>query len=172
MGNQVNPWWVSGLIDGEGCFLANWYKDPRPRAKGREYLHVAFTLGLRADDWAPILALVDYFGVGKVHSEWGKRKNPRITFKIHSKPELWKMVGHLKRYPLQSKKRQDADIWCEVAGIYLAGQHWEREQETRELATQLKAVRVYSPAEADQAFEKLSSSMTRKTPKTWHSERE
>lgn len=50
---ELNPWWVTGLVDGEGCFLAQLSFRMRAGRRGsytRVDLTSKFSIALRADE--------------------------------------------------------------------------------------------------------------------------
>ncbi len=99
--------YVSGLVDGEGCFILRW-NHGSGSAK--------FQLALRHDD-RPILELVQSFwGCG--YFEYSDRRAivpnhmPRAAFCVCKTSDLARIVApNFERFPLRAKKRRDFDIW-------------------------------------------------------------
>ena len=132
--------WLSGFVDGEGCFLIR---------HGRQHLAV-FEIGLRDDD-LPILQLVQsYFGCGTIYF-----KHSIATYKVWDTVDLVTyLLPHFEKYPLRGKKANDFRIWKEAVlflqrmrGIERASRwcpenvaHFER------LSKRLKQSKTYIPA--------------------------
>jgi len=162
--DKPNGWWVTGMIDGEGSFVAGLYEQ-----RGREQLQIQFRLAQRADDWGVGALLVRYFGCGKMHLEDRVQPNPRYIFQLASKPELRVLIDHLAQFPLQSKKRLDSDIWVALAEVYLAsrGGWGERKEWVRQECLRLQEVRAFDPSVVGQAEQKLGAELFRGGRKTW-----
>lgn len=120
---NVNPWWVTGLTDGEACFNAS-VRNYRKTYGKRNYpgVEVRFELTLRADDVAVLIKLLDFFKVGGVYQHTngvvrpdGSHSKPARRFSVQGINDLYKVVvRHFDRYPLQSKKGLDYAIWRQL----------------------------------------------------------
>jgi len=113
--------YVSGLIDGEGCFLLRYPKDVGP--------HAAFDIHLRADD-RKILELIRSFWQVGTAIEFTDRKSPRATYRVlrtlHLKNVL---VPHFEHFPLRAKKANDFAIWKQ--GVALIARVMQRPRRAR-----------------------------------------
>jgi len=124
-GSKRNPWWVTGLTDGEGCFSAGVYFRQGVGRRG-PYAKVdattKFSLALRADDQEVVYGLQAYFGCGEVYD---KESSPALRHRGHVHPQkifmvckledlIEKIVPHFEAYPLQSKKQRDFEAWKSV----------------------------------------------------------
>jgi hypothetical protein len=120
-------WWVTGLIDGEGCFYASYSIKEKLSPSGRIHRcfnqYIGLQVQLRADDRETLEKLVAYFGVGAVREKpVSKRRraqipgaNPSVTLRVESLDDLVeKVIPHFDRFPLQSKKSQDYDLWRQL----------------------------------------------------------
>lgn len=162
-------WWVTGLTDGEGCFVAASYVGPH-RNKDRNGqttlsttagFHAYFTLSLRDDDAETIQKLVDYFGCGRINRKLpspGQATNarPQKKFTVNRLEELVGVViPHFDRFPLQSRKARDFDVWKEL--ILFVYEHlygkkrWVANYPTdlsrlQAMCTKLRSVRQYPEA--------------------------
>jgi hypothetical protein len=108
--------YVSGLIDGEGCFRLSFTRRQR---SARETPHVVFQINLRADDLPILRLLQSFFGCGNIHFRAPIGKTlPQFCFKVTRNTDLVHVViPHFSRYPLFAKKRFDFTIWSE--GVHL-----------------------------------------------------
>ena len=64
---QLNPFWVTGFVYGEGCFTINIYKDKNFKVGWRVRLFF-FLIGLHVKDKALLETIKNYFGVGNIYS--------------------------------------------------------------------------------------------------------
>lgn len=101
-------YWFSGVADGEGYF-GIWLQ------KGRQTPTFEFSIGLRNDDRETLEHIKEGLGFG--HLVDGKaygNKNPSSYYRVRKKEDCLKLIKVLDRYPLQSKKKRDFDIWKEA----------------------------------------------------------
>jgi hypothetical protein len=167
-------WWVTGLVDGEGCFYAKLRFRTGTQAflgkNGNRYPSFDFSCRLlvllRADDAAVLDKLRDYFNVGYVRvrrsgvyksGKSGSRPNLCAEFRVHRIGDLMQVViPHFERYPLQSKKSKDYATWkriVETAASLKGKRGWwkvqpERVEEINQMVTQLRDGRKFDPAKA------------------------
>jgi hypothetical protein len=164
----IDGWWITGMMDGEGSFVAGLYADKRG-SQVREQLVVQFRLAQRADDADVALKLFEYFRCGKMNFEERVNPNPRYVFQLTSKEDLEVLIAHLDRFPLQSKKARDYEIWLPIArvfmqprGVWLKQKEWVRAQ-----CEALKAVRAFAPAAVDAAKAQFGGFLFRGGKRTW-----
>lgn len=113
--------YLSGLVDGEGCFCASvrGYKGGLPYTSRI----VRFTIKLRADD-CPILELIQQFWqCGPiVHRVEGTCRldgtNAQTALDIRRIGDLSRVViPHFEAFPLRAKKRADFDVWKQAVAL-------------------------------------------------------
>lgn len=118
---MLNPWFITGFTDGEGSFSIYVRADRQKRKNSIATYYrwqVDFALGLRGDDIKIIESIKEYFGCG--NSSLSKTNN--AINKIHSHgicqyhvvvPDdlIKKIIPHFEKYPLQSKKQTDFELW-------------------------------------------------------------
>jgi len=164
-------WWVTGLVDGEGCFYAGLSFRSKKTAAGNSVpcvnLQAELAVALRADDEQVLGKLKSYFGCGVVGNKTsnanapsrrrqGIHPSPMRSFKIRAISDLVSVViPHFEKYPLQSKKLRDFEVWrsvVEFAAAELTGHKgWlrrfpEKVETLQELCVDLKNIRKYDPA--------------------------
>ena len=124
---MLDPWFVTGFTDGEGCFALYVRKDRQKRKNSivtyyRWQVDFAFTL--RGDDIEVLENIRDFFDCGTVSVS---KANNAIN-KIHNfglcgyhivvPTDLVKKVfPHFEKYPLRSKKRNDFELWKKAVVI-------------------------------------------------------
>jgi len=115
--------WLSGFIDGEGCFACVIsYK----RIKDKEYLHFnpMFVISLRSDDVEAIEKIQQYLG-GKISFVQIDKENQgdQVRLSIQGCYNCQKVINHIDKYPLIAKKRNDYIIWKKIIRLLKAKEH-------------------------------------------------
>ncbi len=114
---KLNPYFVTGLVDGEGSFTywiqKNGFVQPR------------FELKMNIGDKELVESVQRFFGVGdiyfpkknnKVHGRQGKVYvcGLLIVYRVCRIDELLRVLWHFVEYPLCGKKRNAFKIWKEI----------------------------------------------------------
>ena len=102
---KLNPWFVTGFIDGEGCFTVTIRRNPR--SSGVHYwIETRFSIGLHKKDLPLLIDIQDYFdGVGNIVED---KKKDRVEFRVSSSKELiTNIFPHLDKYCLKTQKYGD-----------------------------------------------------------------
>ena len=126
----LDPWFVTGLVDGEGCFCVSFAK----RQKMRMGLEVrpSFALSLTERDRLLLLDLQTFFGCGAIRHSRSDR-----TFKYESRSvdELIEhVVPHFESYPLRGSKARSFEGFARVCRMVKQGDHLERDSLRRIIA--------------------------------------
>ena len=118
----LDPWFVTGLTEGEGCFCISL----AIRAKLRTGLEVrpSFSLSLNEKDLELLEDLQAFFGCG-----WIRRSKGDRTFKyeVRSIGDLTGVVlPHFERFPLRGYKAQSCAGFAQVCRMVEQGDHLQR----------------------------------------------
>ena len=106
----LNPWFVTGLVEGEGCFSISFTL--RKRLKLGIETRPSFSISLNQRDLALIKQIHTYFGCGAVRYS---RSDRTYKYETRSVNDLVnRIIPHFKRYPLQGNKAQDFELFTEV----------------------------------------------------------
>nr|4YIT_A Chain A, Meganuclease I-AabMI [Gremmeniella abietina]4YIT_D Chain D, Meganuclease I-AabMI [Gremmeniella abietina] len=116
----INPWFLTGFIDGEGCFRISVTKINRA-IDWRVQLF--FQINLHEKDRALLESIKDYLKVGKIHIS-GKNL---VQYRIQTFDELTILIKHLKEYPLVSKKRADFELFNTAHKLIKNNEHLNKE---------------------------------------------
>ena len=96
--NKLHPYYITGFVDGEGCFSIN--VRPRPnRGKGYAVELVFMTPSVSSKDKLLLKEIKNYFGVGRLLTQGSS-----ISYCVKSLNELQVIVNHFDNYPLISNK--------------------------------------------------------------------
>jgi hypothetical protein len=109
--------WLSGFVDGEGCFQL---RNTRICRNDRYYRapYAGFYIKLRADDSAILQRIQSYWGCGILNNYvWPTPRTPNPCRILRVYPLRYLadiLVPHFDRFSLQSKKARDYTIWREA----------------------------------------------------------
>jgi hypothetical protein len=119
----LDPWFVTGLTEGEGCFCVSFSVRPRMRT-GLE-VRPSFALSLNERDGKLLQDLQTYFGCGAI-----RRSRADRTFKFESRSTrelIASIVPHFEGYPLQGNKARSFEGFRDVCRMVEQGDHLERD---------------------------------------------
>ena len=131
---DLNAEWVTGFVDGEGCFHVGINAHP-DMTVGFQVLP-EFTVVQHKRDIQLLHALKGFFGCGVVRVN----HDDRMAFRVRSKEHLLQnVVPFFMRHPLKSKKRSDFEKFRRVLLLMEAGIHLTPEgiDEIRRVAGQM-----------------------------------
>lgn len=113
---KLNPWFVSGFTDAEGCFEVYLAKNNK-RTTGWSTI-VRFELHLHEKDKQLLEKIRNFFGVGSITHN----KNS-VYYLVRSVLELEIIIEHFDAYPLLSKKYADFILFKSVVNILKQKEH-------------------------------------------------
>ena len=131
---KLDAQWITGFVDGEGCFFVGINKNPEMTA-GYQVLP-EFTVVQHERDVQILHAFKDHFGCGVVRRNHGDRKAYRVRSIKHL---LEHIVPFFVKHPLKSKKRADFEKFRRILLMMEAGDHLKSEgvEEIRRIAAQM-----------------------------------
>jgi hypothetical protein len=116
----LNPWFVTGITDGEGCFFLSIVK--RNSNKTGWIVLPSFQIGLQGKD----IALLEQF---KLYFEGGSiiKNGTMASFRAQSIKELTKVISHFTKYPLITGKYVDYKMVEKDYRLLLNKEHFNKE---------------------------------------------
>ena len=131
---KLEAQWVTGFVDGEGCFHVG-INPHREMTAGFQVLP-EFTVVQHERDVQVLHALKGFFGCGVVRRNHGDRLAYRVRSKEHL---LQRIVPFFVEHPLKSRKRADFEKFRRVVLMMEAGDHLTVEgvEKIRRLAAQM-----------------------------------
>ena len=122
----LDPLWVVGFVDGEGCFSVSVHHNPRYAKRTRGWqLHPTFHVYQHEEHGGVLDQLVVMFGCGRI-----RRKGPNssvATFAIDSLSDLnERVVPFFEQHPL-IVKQADFEKFAEIVRSMLRREHLRRE---------------------------------------------
>ncbi len=102
----LDPDWVAGFVDGEGCFSVSIRPHPTVRYGNRCVIGPVFQIYQHVDDLRLLEELRDFFGCGRITSKGPK--SSVMTFAVSRRRDLETIiVPFFETYPLRTSKRGD-----------------------------------------------------------------
>lgn len=122
---KLDPRYVVGFVDGEGCFTVSVLRRP----SGFVEVRPMFEIELRADD-RPILERIRAtIGCGNIYRLAYERYGwyPHVKLKVSNVVDLsQRVVPFFERYPLQAKKARVFEPFAAIVRIVARGEHRTR----------------------------------------------
>lgn len=120
----LKPWYVVGLIEGEGCFCITLAKhntnktgfDPR----------LMFEVEMIIEDKPLLEKLQEFFGCGHLYVlnyvRYGWR--PHVKYAIKNQKHIEEvLIPFFKKHSLQGKKKKDFEYFCKGCEVFKKGEH-------------------------------------------------
>ena len=111
--------YISGFVDGEGCFSVSFSK--RPRFVIGWETKPSFSVSQNYDRAQPLFIIKKYFGCGFMRDGKSDRT---IKFEVRKLDDLLeKVIPHFEKYPLLSAKQKDVELLKEVCLLMKNKEH-------------------------------------------------
>ena len=114
--------YISGYVDGEGCFCISIH--PRKKNKIRWEVVAGFSVAQNKDRAEVLSLMKNYFNCGFIRKNTNDNTLKYETRNLNAL--LTKIIPHFKRYPLQSSKQKDFEIFKIVCSKMNKGKHLEK----------------------------------------------
>lgn len=116
--STLNPWFITGFADGEGCFTLSVIKD-KERKVGWRVFH-SFKISLHVKDKALLEQIQSYFsGLGSITKE----RSDSIQYRIQSVENLIVVLNHFYSYPLITQKWEDYQLFKQAIMLIKNKEH-------------------------------------------------
>jgi len=119
---KLNPDYIAGYVDGEGCFGLQFRKDIRHERPGKPVYYswkAQFMIAARKDELCLFKRIKYTFGCGEIYNQ---KKDDEANMEIHycvsNLDDLKNIISpFFKEHQLQAKKRYDFELWAEAIDI-------------------------------------------------------
>lgn len=116
---QLNPWFITGLIDGEGNFFLGVLKDNKYKTEWR--VLPVFQIHMSGVDKELLYKVQTYFGVGKIRIN---KNTGSVIYSVSSVKDLISVIiPHFIKYPLRSAKNVDFKLWQQCIELIFNKRH-------------------------------------------------
>ena len=119
--HKLDPNWVTGFVDAEGCFSIIIEVSNPLKWKVR----TSFEINLHEKDKEILYKIQAYFGVGAIYHRPDRKKSVYRVSNVNYIKDV--IIPHFTKYPLISKKRIDYLLWSEVIKLILNKDHLNKE---------------------------------------------
>jgi len=124
MNSILNPYYIVGLVDGEGCFSVTFNKHKSNRLLE---IRLLFEIELREDDREILDRIKEALDCGNIYYlnyEKYKKWRPHYKYKVSNIKDIsQKIIPFFKKYPLQAKKKHSFELFSKVAELMLKKNH-------------------------------------------------
>ena len=130
--------YLSGFVDGEGCFCVTFNKSKRHRF-GWD-VRPSFSASQNQDRAQALFKMKDHFGCGNIRPD---RSDRTIKYEVRSVPELvQKIIPHFQSYPMLSSKQADFERFAQIVFRINEKQHLT-ENSFREIANLAQGLNIF-----------------------------
>lgn len=114
----LNPFWVTGFIDGEGTFFVGITRHSTMALGYQVQLQFTITQHIRDADLMD--KFTEFFGCGNIASDG----STKVQFRIRKLSDIKSvLLPFVKDHPLQTQKRLDAAAFFGVLALMETGEH-------------------------------------------------
>ena len=116
---NINPWFICGFTDGEGCFSVSIIENKEFKT-GKRVLP-SFQITLHKKDKPLLEQIQSYplFGVGKIY----KQGSELIQFRVQSLKDLKVVIDYFDKFPLITEKWADYFLFKQILNLMLEKEH-------------------------------------------------
>jgi hypothetical protein len=100
---EIDPWWVVGFVDGEGCFSVSIHRNELARPTNGWHVQPSFHVAQHMDHVDALHGLQRFFGCGAVRTKGAA--NPVMVYSVHSTKQLLeRVIPVFEAHPLRVKR--------------------------------------------------------------------
>ncbi len=136
-------YWLSGFVDGEGCFRIH-------TEKNGTYFACHFSIKLRRDDKKILETIRSYLEVGRVQDvKASGTSKPASLFVVNTRDGCVRVRDVFRKYGLRAKKNIEFDLWSEALTAWIErkpGNRWSGPGDNSKLESlwqRMKGLREY-----------------------------
>jgi hypothetical protein len=115
--SKLNPYFVTGFTDGEGCFFVG--ISPNPKYKTGFRVKAIFQIGVHIKDFALLEQIKFFFGVGQI-TNLGEEA---VQYRVSALEDLKVIINHFDEFSLLTYKQSDYLLFKEVVKLIEHGKH-------------------------------------------------
>jgi hypothetical protein len=131
-----DPEWVSGFVDGEGCFFVNIYK--RKDSVLGEGVKLVFKITQDKRNSDLLAGFVEIFGCGGIYNQSKSSSGSVIDFMVTGLPDITdKVIPFFLAHPLQGAKKKELADFIKIAELMKLKAHL-----TKDGLEQIRAIKM------------------------------
>jgi hypothetical protein len=117
---KINPWFITGFVDAEGCFSLS--LSPDNRAVTKYSVSLLFVINLHIKDIKILQGIQQTLGVGRIYTS-----EKVASYRVKGIKNLAILVDHFSKYPLVSTKAYTYELFKQAFLIIAAKEHLKLE---------------------------------------------
>ena len=115
--SSLDPWFVTGLVEAEGCFLLGFFKNDKYKIWYQ--IQCIFKITLHKKDYDLLCQVQNFFGLGKIT----KHGETTLQYTVKSLKDLDRIISHFDKYPLLSQKWADYKLFKDAISLLRNKKH-------------------------------------------------
>ena len=111
---RLDPWWIVGFVDGEGCFSVSTFKNHTCKSGYQTLFEFVVTQGERSR--SALEAIKEYFDCGAIYinRRYDNHRYNLLRYCVRRQDDLKnKIVPFFRKYQFQSTKREQFEKFCQ-----------------------------------------------------------
>ena len=121
---RLNPYWLVGFTDGEGCFSVSIFKNKTLKSGYQVFPEFVLTQGAKSLE--TLEKIQDFFGCGRIYENkrYDNHRESLYRYCVRNKIDLiQKICPFFDKYPLETAKINDYLLFKQILGIIEKGEH-------------------------------------------------
>jgi hypothetical protein len=119
---MVDPWWVVGFVDGEGCFSVSIHRNSLATPTNGWQIQPSFHVSQHMDAAHSLEALKVFFGCGAIRRK--APANPVLVYSVHSTIQLMdRVIPFFETHPLLVKREDFAKFATITRSVRIRSHH-------------------------------------------------
>ena len=116
-GNQqerLNPWWIVGFVDGEGCFSVSTFRNKTCKSGYQTLFEFVVTQGEKSKK--SLESIREYFNCGNIYinRRYDNHNYNLLRYCVRRQDDLKeKIIPFFRKYQLNTTKREQFEKFCE-----------------------------------------------------------
>ena len=110
---RLDPWWIVGFVDGEGCFSVSTFRNSTHKSGYQTLYEFVVTQGEKSK--SAMEAIRKYFDCGGIYinRRYDNHKHNLLRYCVRKQEDLRnKIVPFFRKYPLQTAKQKQFELFC------------------------------------------------------------
>ena len=121
---RLNPYWLVGFTDGEGCFSVSIFKNKTLKSGYQVFPEFVLTQGAKSLE--TLEKVQKFFGCGKIYENkrYDNHRESLYRYCVRNKTDLLnKICPFFDKYPLETAKKNDFLLFKQALRIIEKGDH-------------------------------------------------
>lgn len=121
---RLNPYWLTGFTDGEGCFSISIFKNKTLKSGFQVFPEFVLTQGAKSLD--TLEKVKSFFGCGRIYENkrYDNHRESLFRYCVRNKTDLVeKICPFFDEYTLQTAKKFDFELFKQGLAIIKNGEH-------------------------------------------------